>query len=129
MQTQLITNQSSFDDVLQKLEISLAGRNVDFKNIAAVCILTALPNVVSGNRPFQKNASDMKQILPVVMRSEYFKEWRYKVKASTWDSSGTQIFGNLVIRPNLQNGYEYVQLTVDNKLAIRSIRTSSSSRS
>jgi|GEM_PF-4846038 5-methylcytosine-specific restriction protein B len=101
-------NAAQFSAVERKLKASLKLTDPYLKEVSAVLMLKALKNIVGKNRPFQKNVEDVKDILPVVLRSDYFNNWKYKYKATCNGKSC-----NIIIRPNSQNGYEYAQLTFD----------------
>jgi len=102
------TTAAQYSAVESKLKASLSLSDTYLHDVSAVLMLKALGNIVGKNRPFQKNVEDVKDILPVVLRSEYFNNWRYKYKANCNGQSC-----NIIIRPNNQNTYEYVQLTFD----------------
>ncbi len=101
-------NAAQYSAVEKKLKASLKLSDTYLKDVSAVLMLKALGNIVGKNRPFQKNVEDVKDILPVVLRSDYFNNWKYKYKATCNGKSC-----NIIIRPNSQNGYEYAQLTFD----------------
>lgn len=102
------TNSAQYSAVETKIKDSLGLTEQYMQSISAILMLKALKNIVGKNRPFQKNVEDIKDILPVVLRSDYFNNWKYKYKAICNGSSC-----NIIIRPNSQNGYEYAQLTFD----------------
>jgi len=107
---------TQYSAIESKLKTSLGLPANFYQDVSAVLMLKALGNIVGKNRPFQKNVEDVKDILPVVLRSEYFNNWRYKYKAVC---DGQEC--NIIIRPNSQNNYEYVQLTFDGSaLAMKS---------
>jgi hypothetical protein len=101
-------NAAQYSAVEKKLKVSLNLTDPYLKDVSAVLMLKALKNIVGKNRPFQKNVEDVKDIIPVVLRSDYFNNWKYKYKATCNGNSC-----NIIIRPNSQNGYEYAQLTFD----------------
>lgn len=101
-------NSVQYSAVESKIKVSLGLTEQYMQSISAVLMLKALKNIVGKNRPFQKNVEDIKDILPVVLRSDYFNNWKYKYKALCNGSNC-----NIIIRPNSQNGYEYAQLTFD----------------
>ena len=101
-------SEANFQSVGRKIKTSLNLPDGYLENVSSVLMLKALGNIVRGNRPFQKNVEDVKDIFPVVVRSQYFSNWRYKYKAICNNNNC-----NIILRPNNQNEYEYVQITFD----------------
>jgi 5-methylcytosine-specific restriction protein B len=102
------TTAAEYSALERKLKSSLSLSDTYLQDVSAVLMLKALRNIVGANRPFQKNIEDVKDILPIVLRSQYFNNLKYKYKANCNSQSC-----NIIIRPNSQNGYEYAQLTFD----------------
>ena len=108
MALKIYTEPSDWKRIKNEVQSSIGHYSLDFENISAILMLKAVNNVIASSRPFQKNVNDIKDFMPVVQRSVYFKEWRYKIKTTC-----NGIDGFTILRPNFQNGYEYVQITFE----------------
>lgn len=101
-----ITNRESFNNEKSKL---ITGSNLE--NIVAILVLEAKSNVITGNRPFQINIDKLKNFFPILYRNQYNDKYRYKLK-----SKFNGLSGDIVLRFNSQNSYEYVQITFTDAL-------------
>ena len=109
---------SQYSEILKFNEVkSLLQTDDDLTNAVAILVLKAKHNVIVGNRPFQININDLKNFFPIVYRNEYSSRYRYKLHAKSND-----LDGSIILRYNLQNDYEYVQITFDG--AIQDFKTS-----
>jgi hypothetical protein len=80
----------------------------DLSNVVAILVLKAKHNVIDGNRPFQININDVKNFFPIIYRNQYANKYKYKLNAKS-----DNLDGHILLRYNLQNNYEYVQITFD----------------
>lgn len=108
MAIQKITTQVEFDILKAQLITSLAQPPSYFNDVSFVLMLVCIGNVIDGSRAFQKNSEDVKDFFPVVLRNSYSDAWRF-----SFPSTVNGVTGNIILRSNYQNHYEYVQITFD----------------
>lgn len=101
-----ITDRGLFNNEKSKL---ITGSSLE--NIVAILVLEAKSNVITGNRPFQINIDRLKNFFPILYRNQYNDKYRYKLK-----SKFNGLAGDIVLRFNSQNSYEYVQITFTDAL-------------
>jgi hypothetical protein len=108
MAQKIYTNQDDFNRINHQIKTYFNYTEINFGVVCAIMMLKAVNNVIASSRPFQKNIADIKDFIPIFHRNIYFKDWRFKVRTRCDNENGYTI-----LRPNLQNGYEYVQITFE----------------
>jgi len=101
------------DNAVFKEVVSKLITSDNLGSIVSLLVIEAKANSIEGNRAFQLNVDKVKNFFPIVCRNEYNSQIRYKLKATIDNKRG-----NIVLRPGLQNGYEYVHMTFTDALQL-----------
>jgi hypothetical protein len=129
---EIIKNKSEFDSYIKLLEQSFTTvvntNEFNWSNINSILMLTIKRNwtVESSNSNYQINSESVKDFFPILQISDSFPHWRLSMPAlisksvlnnfSETKAGNEWIAAKISYRHKIQNGYPYLQLTLEDGL-------------